>query len=325
MKKRILPLLLVLVLVLSGCTSMLTKDFVSVVPHADLSTTEEDPTVLRAATYWELVEHILSMVKQGSTHRVIHLANYKAKGADVKEDLAAACSEVAQRDPLGAYAVDFMKHDVSYIVSYYEANIYITYRRTPEQVRSIVSVTGSSAIREELRDALASFAPEKVLRISYFNEDASYIRSLIRQAYYGIPAAALGMPEIAVSVYPAADPERPYTGYQRIVELRLTYPEDQEVLRKKSVALIAAAETLGSGLSGMDAQTAIRESFRILRENVVYLPPGTQLGLRQNTAHAALVGGQADSEGIALAFHLFCQLAGVDDVVVAGVTAEDTP
>ncbi|MEG1720488.1 MAG: hypothetical protein RR281_02160 [Pseudoflavonifractor sp.] len=325
MKKRILVALLALVLVLSGCTSMLATNFVSIDPHADLTATGEDPTVLRAETYWALVEHILSMVKQGATHRVIHLANYKVKGADVKEDLAAACSEVAQRDPLGAYAVDFIKHDVSYIVSYYEANIYITYRRTTDQMKSIVSVTGSSAIRQELRDALAGFAPEKVLRISYYNEDTSYIRSLILQAYYDTPAAAFGMPEIAVSVYPAADPARPYVGAQRIVELQLTYPEDQEILRKKSGALIAKAQALGGTLTGLKGEAAVYEITRILREAVRYLPQDSQNGPRKNTAYSALVQGQADSEGMALSFHLLCQLAGLEDLVVLGKAADGTP
>ena len=71
----------------------------------------------------------------------------------------------------------------------------ITYRRTREQVASIVDATGAAAIRSELSRALSSFSSEVVLRISYFEEDENYIHQLVRQAYLSNPATALDFPE----------------------------------------------------------------------------------------------------------------------------------
>lgn len=323
MKKRICALLLSAALLLSGCTGMTDRDYLSIQPHKDNLTTEDDPSVFRAENYTRMVDAIHSMVEAGLVHGVVHLSNYVPQNekGDVETDIADACAEVAQHDPLGDYAVDFIKHDKSYIVSYYEANIYITYSHTPEQVNNIVAVTGSSAVRTEIQEAISTFATEKVLRISYFTEDAAAIKNLIRQAYYAAPQFALGMPEIEVNLYPSAET---YTDPLRIVEILLAYPEDQETLRKQVIELGERAEELNARLLVLGKETTARELDRLLRAEVSYVPPGRQdVPRRRNTAYAALVDGSADSEGLALAFQLLANQAGLESYVVSGGQGEN--
>ncbi len=320
MKKRRAMLLLAVLLALSGCTSMANRDYLSIRPHRS-GLTAGDPLGYRAEHYTELGEVIHSMVEGGLDHGVIHLSNYTPrKGSDVERDLAGACAEVAQRDPLGAYAVDFIKHEKSYIVSYYEANIYITYRRTPAQVAGIVAVTGSSAVRTEIQEALADFSTEKTLRISYFTEDAAAVQELVRQAYYATPKFALGMPEIEVEIYPS-DPG--YTGALRIVEIRLAYPEDQETLRRQALALAEETEGMNTYTLGLGKEAAARRLDELLKDRVTYLPPGSQESPnRSGTAYAALVAREADSQGLALAFQLLAEESGLESYVVTGMVGE---
>ncbi len=303
MKTRILPLLLALAL-LTGCSSMLNREYVSVEPHNQFSDTGTDSSALRAETYQGLVNAILYLISQGSEEGVVRLYNYTR---DVESDLSSACLEVAQEDPLGSYAVDYIKYDFARIVSYYEANVQITYRRTAEQIKSVVSVTGSSAIKGELRQALARFSPEVVLRVSYFVEDNDYLSRLIREAYYDTPEAAFGMPSTAVALYPD-------NGSQRIVELTLTYPDSVDTLRKMQDTLSTAADGCAAELQkgAADLPAAI---LALLRERVVCLGNVSE---GWSTAYAALVSGEADSEGCALAFQLLCGRAGVESMVVGG-------
>lgn len=320
MKRKILCLMLTGLLALSGCTSLLNHDYVDVQPHADRPVTEEDSSIVRVETYKQLMDGIYSFVQDGQTRGVIHIANYKGRtNSTLEADLAAACDEVKYEDALGAYCVDYIRYETSYIVSYYEADIYISYRRTRDQVKSIKTVTGSSAIREELQGTLSSFGSEAVLQVSYFNEDESYIRGLIHQAYYDTPMAAMGMPEIDISIYPNSDTVQYGAGYPRIVEILLTYPEDQETLRKKSVALADHAESLAPQLAALHGEEAAWEAFDQLRAQTLYIPSGgAKSPERLNTTYAAAVEGRADSEGMALAFQLYCQLAGVECTVVSG-------
>jgi len=303
LNKRVVPLLLSLAL-LTGCASMLNREYIFVEPHHQFSDTGTDPSILRAETYQGLVNAILYLVSQGLEEGVVRLYNYTR---DVESDLAGACLEVAKEDPLGAYAVDYIKYDFARIVSYYEAEVQITYRRTPEQIKSVLSVTGSSAIRGELREALVRFSPEVILRVSYFAEDEDYIGRLVQEAYYDTPDAAFGMPETVVALYPDS-------GSQRIVELTLTYPDHVESLREMQKSLAAEADAWAADVTaqGGDLPAAIYTLLRGRVQGEAYAHEGG------NTAYAALITGRADSEGLALAFHLLCRLTGGKSCVVQG-------
>ena len=211
-------------------------------------------------------------------------------------------------DPLGAYAVDFIKNDCTKVLTTYEATITISYRRTREQIRSLVNVTGTSAIRDEVRAALADFQSEVALRVGYFTESADSIAALVRQAYYDEPAGALGMPEFTVSLYPASG------GQQRIVEILLTYPEDTQALRQKSDDLQSTADALVLPLRPHQLSPSARQAelFSLVREHVRARPDGG------STAWDALLGDGADSEGLALTFQLLSGKMEVGSVLVEG-------
>lgn len=298
MKKTFLALFLAGILSLTGCVSMLEKKYLLDLKPYDPVSTSAGSSSLRIETYQELYSAILSLVSSGEERAVLNLYNYSVQ--DLETDLTRACLEVVQEDPLGAYMVDYIKHDYSLIVSYYEVNINVTYRHTVEELDSIVSVTGSSAIRRELRKTLNNFSPEAVLRVSYFAEDEDYILDLVRQAYYNTPAAALGMPEVSVSLYPSS-------GTNRIVEIDLTYPGTQEALRRSNKELKEVAQSMALKTdSAQNLFDTIMASLRI-EENT-----------GRNTTYDALINGISDSEGAALAYQLLCDQTSVESVIVHG-------
>lgn len=321
MKKRLFALCLCLSLSLTGCAAMLERDYLSVTPHARLPAAADDSTTVWVETYPELVDAIFSLVSEHRESGVIRLRNWKG---NVRQNLSDACDEVSHDDPLGAYAVDRIKPEFVRIATYYEATVSIDYRRTAEQVASVNTVAGSGAIRGELRDALTSFVPETAFRVNYFDQAQGddYIPRLIRQAYYDSPAAALGLPEAVVNLYPES-------GQQRVVEVLFTYPEEPELLREKSQALTSAAQVLVDPYrTGLRDSALIPVLYRALREHTglgeaqdAPLPAPSVSG---STAYAALVEAQADSEGLALAYKLLCDLAGVECTVVDG-TLEGVP
>ena len=309
MKKAMLSLLLAGALLLSGCSALLDRPYAVVSPHPEHPGAGEDASIT-VDSYPELVSAVLYFVSQSVEEGRIQLTDYDG---DVETDLNSACLEVAKDDPLGAYAVDFIKNDYTRVLTTYEVNIYITYRRTPEQIRSLVNVTGASAIRQVLGEALADFEPEVALRVGYFSEDEAYIRSLIRQAYYDTPSAALGMPEVAVDIYPDH-------GSQRIVEIRLQYGDDTEALREKQETLLDRADRIVAPV------LAQYYSADEMLEGLLRQAPG-MIGRRSgpapdggtsNTAWDALLGAGGDDEGVALAFQLLCDQLKLDCTVMEG-------
>lgn len=297
MKAKLISLVLVLCLSLTGCASMLERDYIVVSPYQPVSNLPGSSSALRVENYQELVNAILYLVSRGEDQGVLNLYNYTQ---DVETDLTRACLEVIQEDPLGAYSVEYISHDYSLIVSYYEVNLQITYRRSREQVGAITTVTGSGAIRRMLGQALTEFSPETVLRISYFTENESYIQDLVEQAYYDSPATALGMPETEINIYPKS-------GTQRIVEIILTYPESSETLRRQSqqlsdlAALFAAEDSTAQSL------------YQIAADGLTISPDSGK-----SSTYDALVKKESDSEGAALAYQLLCDQAGIECHLVRG-------
>ena len=303
MKKSILALFLLFSLLLSGCGEVLASSYQTSSPHVDRPTTAEDSSAIRVENYRELVSAVLYLVSQGGEKGELRFYDYPG---DVEPALTEACLEVATQDPLGAYCVDYIRHETARVVSYDQATVSIHYRRTPEQVRSMVKVTGTRAIRTELQEALSGF--EVVLRVSYFAEDEDSIRALIRQAYFDTPAAALGFPQVEVTLYPDS-------GSQRVVEILLSYPEPTEELRKKSETLAQALGALSLPTPGRPAEAqrdAALQIARLLKDTSTYAPEGGA------TPYAALVEGRADSEGMALAYALLCKESGLSCEIVEG-------
>lgn len=290
MKKRLLAGVLSASLLLTGCSALLEREYASVTPHNAVPATEGDPSILRADSYQELVNALIYFVNGGMESGTVRLYT---DAENVETFLSDACLEVVQEDPLGAYCVEFIKYTADPVVTYSEARLDITYRRTREQVASIIQATGVAAIRGELESALASFAPERTLRIRYFEEDEAFIRDLARQAYYGVPGCALGMPEIDLSLYPDS-------GQQRIVEILLHYPLEYSELEKRRAALSARLEELAGGLAPLAGEERLPAAVRTVLEAGDYDPQGGA------TAYDLFVEGAACGEGLALAFAALC-------------------
>lgn len=302
MRKMMCAVMAALMLLSTGCSSMLNRDYSSVTVHSATPTAEGDANTMRVQNYQELVNALIYLINQGEESGSIR---YSGEEADFKKLMDEACLEVKQEDPLGAYAVDYIKYSVISIVGSYEADVQITYRRTREQVASIVDATGAAAIRSELSRALSSFDTEVVLRISYFEEDEAYIQQLVRQAYLSNPATALDFPDAQVAMYPES-------GQQRIVEVTLTYHQSLQTLESWRNSLSREAERICQPLTELTIKEKLDGITGTLQSLGAYSAQGG------STAYDALLGGGGDSQGVALAFSLLCRQVGITCSVVDG-------
>ena len=302
MKRRLCALLLSGTLLLSGCSALLSQEYTSVTPHSAAPTADAGSDTLRADSYQELVNILLYLVTLGEEEASIRLYNTQ----DPEDELERACLEVVQEDPLGAYAVDYIKYSITPIVASYQAGVQIFFRRSKEQIDSIVSVTGATAIRSELKEVLSSFGQESVLRVSNFEGDEEYLRSLVEEAYYAVPQAALGMPKTEIALYPREG------GEQRVVEISISYPLSSQELLQRQQALEHEARLLGQQLEGTSGNAAVLAAAKLVLE---YCRLNPESG---STAYDALLLGEADSQGLALALALIATQQGITCQVVAG-------
>ena len=224
MRKKLLCALLLGCFLLSGCGSMLDRSYEDSSPHIQFSDEDQDPSILRAETYQGMVSALLHLVGQGEPDGIIRLYQYVSVTGSASSDVDQACREVTQEDSLGAWAVDYIKYDVGQTPAYYEVNVKLAYTRSPEEIRQVISVTGSSAIPRELVDLLPSLPTQAIFRSSYFTarDSAAPIRQGVLAAYASQSLPLPPLEAVTVNLYPNQ-------GQQRVAEILLSWgPEEPQ-------------------------------------------------------------------------------------------------
>jgi len=301
MRKRYLALMLTLILALTGCTSMLERDYVSITRHVEYHV-DDDPSVLQAESYQGLVSALLYFVTEHAETGVVHLSNYVG---DVGADLDTACNEVMKEDPLGAYALKSIEHSHTRIVSYYEVNLKFDYTRTEEEMEELRTVSSLQTLTQLAGRAMAGYKESCAVSVNYFSADEAALLTRVRQKWLDTPLV-LVEPEVRIKLYPES-------GASRVVEFTYIWPEDVETLAARSSAALAAAQRFLEDLNLPEEGLNPKFLAQVLRERVTLDEEGGGAN-----AYDALVDGAANGIGMSLALRLLCQVAERETTLVEG-------
>ena len=295
---------ILLVLCLTGCSSLVPNEYLSVTPHAD-STPQPVQAALTAEDYESLKSAILKLVRTGQTDGVIRVTNYNG---DVATDLAEAAYAVSKQDPLGAYAVDYLTHSCTQIVSYYEIRINMTFRHTPQEISQISAASTLAHLKSQLQVAINRCDDHLALRMDNYRDQAQDIPGLVAEYCAANPATVIEVPNVSVQVYPDS-------GSERIVEINFTYTNTPEQLQKKQEAvqesLRAAAEYIRYRHTDLEKARLL---YTYLTERFTYTADETVTPL-----YDALCSGIADPTGLSQAWQQILELAGVECYTVSGL------
>jgi hypothetical protein len=172
-KKHILApaaCLLAGLLLLSGCASILNREYSTVEEHSSKYWESEAADTLRAETYQDIVNDLLLLIGKHTETAALRLYNYE-DDATVSDTLEQAANEVQQETPMGAYAVEYITSESQAQHGYYDVTLRIGYRRSAEQIQAIVNATSTSALPDLLDAALQQGKTELAVRIGYWGED----------------------------------------------------------------------------------------------------------------------------------------------------------
>ena len=290
-KRRLIPLLLAAVLLLSACSAVVPSEYVQVQTHSE-QTEPARSDALTAENYAELKSVIRSFVEGSVEHGVIRVYSYDG---DVEADLTDAARAVWRDDPLGAYAVDYLTCSCTLIVSYYELRVDIVYRRTPAQLARLEYISSSMGtdLRSRLERAVQSYEDTLTVYFSYYTP--CDFEQLVRACYDANPGTVMSMPEMTVTFYPDS-------GASRIVELTFSYPADAAALRQMEKAvdetvLAAAVYTRYCSTETDRAQLF----YTFLTERFPYAQASSR-----TPVYSLLCEGTATSEGAAKCWQMLC-------------------
>lgn len=290
-------------LMLCGCGNLFDRDYLSVTDYeipAQEPPAEDSVTVRDLAELRQFLTGLLN--DQASEGRIVFDSAYEG---DINADIASACWQVRTQDALFAYCVSNISYDVSKLVNHYEARFAISYNEAGEDPDSIVRLQLTTGLSEQLRQAIARGDSRLVVLIGRSTLTAENVENMASKVYREDPIAEPREPRVTVNMLSG-------TGSQRLYEISFNYNLSDEDLEQRRSELqelepFAEAETI----PGDSAERALL-ACEYLLEHASYSESAS------NDIYAALIGGESNSEGLALAYVELCRQLDVPCQVVYG-------
>ena len=305
MKQKLLPLLLALSLLLTGCGWMDGR-YSSVTPHLE-QRQDTQPEVIVASDYLDLMDALEEMIQSGSESGVINVADYPADA--VENGMGIAVKYATEAYPVGAYAVDRIDYEIGANGGLPAVAVTIAYRHSPMEIRTIREVSDSGEAAEEIVKALKNFDASVVLLVDrYAPMDFT---QLVRDHAEEHPETVMETPQVTAAAYGA--------GSSRVVELTFTYQTSRDALRQmqSQVKPVFDAASLYVSGDGEDRQK-LSQLYAFLMERFDY-----KIETSITPAYSLLRHGVGDSRAFATVYAAMCRLAGLECMTVTGTHAGD--
>lgn len=307
MKRIVKALLLGLLLcLLAGCASPYASSYYHETDYSFPEQPEQDLSPREKVTVRdssELRKELLNMVYAGrSEGRIAFDTGYEG---DARADLEAACGTMHREDALWAYCVQNARFEISHIITHDEADVNIEYADSALPVDEILQMNYAAGLEKILRGAMESDSRRLVILIGNSSYSADTMADLVTRVYRGDPSCSAVMPEAEVYMYSGS-------GRQRLYDLQLDYGLSEEELQTRREAI-----------SDFDSEALLREDRSPAMRALAlaeWLCENVELTAQKgcNTAWDAMIGGKADSEGLALAYVILCRQQEIPCKIVYG-------
>ncbi|MBR6653289.1 MAG: hypothetical protein IKL27_01010 [Oscillospiraceae bacterium] len=299
---RLIAVVCVLALLLSGCNAMFDKVYRSEEVYVDEYFEIKGETfVQEVKNYRGMKNALMNLINSAATYGKIRTEKYKG---DPEDDISKVCFEVTREEPMGIYAVDYITHSVNLIVSYYEIEVYITYRRTPEEITGVVTIRSGTELQNLLSTAMEKCDDSLAVMQVSTDVDEESIENYVKSIYRSNPVRVPVCPEVTVNSYTAPD-----NTIQEITEIELEYPAGKEEIGEMCTSL----QSYTRDVITMSNYGDVNHVCRTIANSCRPAADGS------SSAYEALLGsGTANSEGYAMTAKVLCNAAGIDSYVVEG-------
>ena len=304
--KRIVPILLIVALLLTGCSGLLDSSYHSVTRHeVQNSQTGDDNISVRS--YSELCSTLIALIGEGRSNSIITVSQYDQ--SKVEPDTQQAIAEVMATDPIAAYAVEHIEYELGTNAGQQAIAVSITYLHSRTEILRIRHYSNQSLVDGALADALNACDAGIVMYIeNYQDMDFDLWVSAYSAAH---PEKVMEVPEVVATVYPEA-------GAARVVELKFSYENSRDVLRAMQTNVKALFDE-AMAYAGTDGTQA--ERFEKLYTFLIGQNPDFELETSITPAYSLLIHGVGDSKAVAQIYAAMCTRAGLECITVTGTRA----
>lgn len=306
--KKIAAFLMVLCLLLSGCSFWMNGSYSAVVPHTEPSNQTEKP-VVNVSDYEELKAAIISMVDSSADSGVLYMQYTLDELA--RADMDAAVRDVCHNHPFAAYAVETMDYEFGTVGGRNAASVHITYLQNRVSKERIRRVDDLPQIKELIVERMEACESSVVLIFDSLNHvDYAQMAADCATEY---PQRIMEAPEVTVSLYPEE-------GQEQIVELKFTYQTRREELRTLQNKVTPVFYSAAQFVTGdWTAEEKAARLYTFLMDRYEY-----NIQTSITPAYSLLLHGVGDNRAFAMVYAAMCRQSDVDCQVVTG-TREGTP
>lgn len=303
--KRLISIVLVLCLCLSGC-SLFDGSYVHAVPHRDLNTQNRSQTY-SASDLTSLCEVLHTLVTSCTANAAIYVDNMPEKSRE--RIMEAAQRYIMVTDSVGAFALEDISLELGSNRGRPAMAVELQYRKSDVEIRQIVNTEDLSGAKSEITAALKAYKPRLALNIAEFAQTDfdQMVTDLARENIQTV----MEQPYTTEEVYG--------TGSTRLVELIFTYENSRDALRsmQSQVQPIFNSATLYVSGDSSELQK-FSHLYAFLMERFDY-----SLETSITPAFSLLIHGVGDSRTFALVYAAMCRNAGLSCEVVTGTRSGD--
>jgi hypothetical protein len=301
-KSSLLLCLLILSMLLSACSSIFDKEYLSIKEATEQKASESGDIGYEVENYLELKLFLTRLVVEHSEVGKLSFKNYKG---NVNEDLAAVCRDISSKMALGVYCVDFISYDIDRTVSRLGASVYVNYKKTKEETDAIKSMNTAEEGLGLIADAMQNGDELLVLHIRSSKLTEEDLRDFVEKKYLESPIKFPLRPGVLVGTYDSGDTSKIY-------EIRLDYGMDKSERIRLSSSCSREIKNLTEQFKDRSEGAKAMELISFIRESVEF--DETAEGSLKN----ALIDKVSSSEGFPILLKACCDELGIESFVVKG-------
>ena len=300
--RKVIPIILVLSLVLCGCSTLMDGSYYSVTPHAVENTNApKDNTVV--SSYKELRTALLDMAENGYQKSTFYISDFSSDMA--MPYMQQAIAYIFSDSAIGSYAVDQVDYEIGTVGGKDAIVVQIEYLHSRSEILRIRKTQNMDIAVSVITKALENCDAGVVLKVENY-EELDLIQ-LVEAYVSEHPHTCMEMPQVTVALYPEQ-------GKERVISMNFFYQTDREVLRnmKETVApVFSSAERYVRGND--DALQKYEQLYSFLMERFDY-----KIETSITPAYSLLRHGVGDSKSFASVYAVMCRQAGLECQVITG-------
>jgi len=305
---------------ITGCSNLLDGFDESITEHQAAPYVRPPTEFISVYNYDELVSTILKLVMEHETEA--QLLYYHLVGQDVQAEVEQASHEILNENLIGIYAVADITAEATLVVTRFEVGIKIEYKRTQEQVDSIINVSSERYMRTQLLSIMNQYKGEAIIR-THLRITENDIERFVVETYYQNPGRIVMLPYVTVEIFPEEEEEAAEAA-ERIYEIQFGYTENTSMLQLygeelayyvRQNAELAEGETDSEVLLFLVRNLLESTTFDEAQARTIHVHGPQNFAA---TAFGALIHGSAVGEGFAMAFKAICDEIGLDNRVILG-------